>query len=471
MPPPFYKGACQVPELVITNVIRVPRKYLDLKELYTRFRHDNPAYCRAQRLGLSTYGIPPTLYLFKINGEFVEFPRGLVNEVASICLGLEFRDETILSPADLPTSDIHLRDFQRYPVQMLLHRNQLILDSPPGSGKTVMMLVVIAQRGQKSLVLVHTKDLAAQWRDRCAEFLGYEPGMINADQFETKDITIAMVQSLKKYLTEDFINHWGLVILDECHHAPAYTFNHLIQQFPARFRYGCSATVEGRSDGLDFMVPAVFGGVIKVEQEQLFERGRIMKPKIRIVETDFYNPGIMDYQSLLDAITNNEGRNRQIVSDIAREAKSGHYCLALSERIQHAKALHQMFSSIYEDIPSACITSNHSKNQRAEALSGMTKGSLRVLFSTRIADEGLDLPILERVFLTSPVRSASKVQQRIGRASRIHEGKDTPIIYDYRDSLCSLAESQYRTRLATVYKDFEIEDIPLLFQGSKNVVD
>jgi len=196
-----------------------------------------------------------------------------------------------------------------------------------------------------------------------------------------------------------------------------------------------------------------------------------MKPRIRVTETDFYNPSINDYQSLLAAITHDEGRNNQIVSDIAREAKDGHYCLVLSERIEHARALHQLFSRFYSGIPSACITSKDSKVHRTATLRAMTQGSLRVLFSTRIADEGLDLPILDRVFLSCPVRSASKVQQQIGRALRVHVGKDTPIIYDYRDSLCSLAESQYRTRLDTVYKDFEVEDIPLLFQGHKNVVD
>jgi superfamily II DNA or RNA helicase len=254
-----------VPEIVITKVIRAHRRYIDLQELYTRFTHDNPAYKKAQRLGHSTRGIPPKLYLYKIKGEYVEFPRGLISEVAAMCPGLKFRDQTITNPVDLPASNINLRDFQRYPVRMLLERNQLILDSPPGSGKTVMMLVVIVLRGQKSLILVHAKELAVQWRDRCVEFLGYEPGIINADQFDIRDITIVMVQSLKKYLTQDFIDQWGLVVLDECHHAPAYTFNHLIQQFPARFRYGCTATVQGRSDGLDFMIPAVFGGIIRVE--------------------------------------------------------------------------------------------------------------------------------------------------------------------------------------------------------------
>jgi superfamily II DNA or RNA helicase len=219
------------------------------------------------------------------------------------------------------------------------------------------------------------------------------------------------------------------------------------------------------------MIPAVFGGIIRVEKEELFEQNQIMEPKIKVVETDFYSPSINDYQSLLATITHDEDRNRKIISDVAREAKDGHYCLVLSERIEHARALHQLFSRFYIGISSTCITSSHSKNHRAEALNGMAEGSLRVLFSTRIADEGLDLPILDRVFLTCPVRSASKVQQQIGRALRVHEGKDTPIIYDYRDSLCSLAESQYRTRLDTVYKDFEVEDIPLLFQGQKNVVN
>jgi superfamily II DNA or RNA helicase len=115
---------------------------------------------------------------------------------------------------------------------------------------------------------------------------------------------------------------------------------------------------------------------------------------------------------------------------------------------------------IRADIRSACLTSKTAKGERCEILDQMNRGKIRVLFATQLADEGLDIRRLDRLFLTCPIRSVNKVNQQIGRILRAFPGKHDAIVYDFRDPLCSLAESQFNTRLKQVYQDFEIEEVP-----------
>jgi superfamily II DNA or RNA helicase len=342
----------------------------------------------------------------------------------------------------------------------MLRRNQGILEAPPGSGKTVVAIEVIVKRGQKSLVLVHTKDLLRQWIDRFQEFTDIQPGTIREGEWNTGDVTIGMVQSLNRPLDQNFVEEFGLVLLDEAHHCPAFTFQKLINQFPARYRYGLTATPE-RGDGLSFILTGVMGRIIyEIKRGDLFSNGEIMEPFIIVAHTNFYMPEVQSYGAMITAITEDEERNNYILELVAGEAQAGHFCLVLSERIDHVHALWEQFCLQHQDIPSAGITSRSTKKIRDAALREMNKGKIQVLFSTKLADEGLDLPRLDRLFLTCPIRSVNKVNQQIGRILRNFPGKEDAIVFDFRDSLVSLAESQYYTRLKQVYRDFDVSEVP-----------
>jgi superfamily II DNA or RNA helicase len=132
----------------------------------------------------------------------------------------------------------------------------------------------------------------------------------------------------------------------------------------------------------------------------------------------------------------------------------------LSERIDHVRFLWEQFCLLHRDIPSAGITSKSTKKIRDAALKEMNKGGIQVLFSTKLADEGLDLPRLNRLFLTCPIRSVNKVNQQIGRILRKFPGKEDAVVCDFRDSLVSLAESQFHTRLKKAYRDFDVLEVP-----------
>lgn len=445
----------------VSNIIKVEKAALNLDVVRAKFTHPNPRFFENQRLGFSNFATPPEIPLYAENGSKVHFPRGLLKDIFFLTPNPQIADRTKLSPANFNPSNIILKSYQIPALKAMLDRNQGLLDAPPAVGKTVVGIELTVRRGQKSLVLVHTKDLLQQWVQRFKEFTDIIPGIIDTDRFDLRDVTIGMVQSLRKPLNELFLNQWGLIILDECHHAPAYTFQQLINQFPAKYRYGLTAT-PNRRDGLDFVLHAVLGPTIfQIKRKGLFENGEIMKPIIRVVHTNFYNPRIDDYRDLLEAIIKNAERNTLILENVIREAEAGHFCLVLSNRIDHAQWIHQTISMVRSDLGSECLTSHVPKNERTRIIDLMDKGQIRILCATQLADEGLDLRRLDRLFLTCPVRSINKVSQQIGRIVRTFPAKKDAVVYDFRDPLCSLAESQFQTRLKMIYQPngYQIEEV------------
>jgi superfamily II DNA or RNA helicase len=196
----------------------------------------------------------------------------------------------------------------------------------------------------------------------------------------------------------------------------------------------------------------------KLDRNELFKLGEVLKPQVRVVHTNLYDPAIESYQDLLKAVTQDPERNRLIMRHIQQEAEKGFSCLALSERIGHAKELLELFRS-NSTVPAATLTGKDSNETRKRVLDGMNEGTLRVLFATRLADEGLDVKRLSRLFLTCPIRSTNKLTQQIGRIQRSFNGKSDAVVYDFCDDLVGLAKSQFLTRKTKVYETYELEDL------------
>jgi len=447
--------------VVLSNRVTIRREdnpKFNPADLIRKFTYPNPKYFQNERLGFSNYGVERDICLAELNSDSLRLPRGLVSEVLNLYPGAVIEDQTVLQPAGFGPSRIILKDYQQDALTCLLEKNQGVLVAPPGSGKTVVGIELIIRRGQKTLVLAHTLDLLRQWQERFREFTDIEPGVIQGDRFEIRAVTIGMIQSLTRPLDESFTNQFGLVLLDEAHHAPAATFQQLIDQFPARYRYGLTATPE-RQDGLDFIMTAVMGPVIhQVENAVLIGNGNILKPKIKVVHTRSYYPVVESYQELLVKLVKDPSRNRLIVDLISEEARAGHFCLVLSERVRHARELHRLFNETNHDVVSFVITGSDPKETRQQAIDAMNAGSGRVLFSTKLADEGLDIRRLDRLFLTCPVRAIGKVRQQIGRIQRTFPGKRDAVVFDFLD-LNSLAESQFNTRKRRIYNDYEMGKI------------
>ena len=448
------------PTIEISNILKLNKQDSNVDSVIKQFTYPNPRFYENLRLGFSNFGTPRNICLAGDTGnDHLILPRGLIKELFLKIPDMEIVDKTVTNSVHYSPSNIILRDYQQEPVKQMLKRNQGIIVSPPGSGKTVMGIEVVVKRSNKSLLLVHTTDLAEQLYEQFKTFTDIIPGIINARRFEVRDVTIGMVQSLNKPLEESFVKQFGLIMLDEAHHAPAFTFQNLINQFPARFRYGLTATPE-RADGLTFILRGVMGPVLhEIKRDLLFLNGSILKPKIKAIHTNFYIPDCRDYGQLLSKIIQDNERNALILNYIHNEASQGHYCLILSERINHVRSLHKAFSALWPEIKAVCLTSKNSKTERSLAIRAMNQGEINVLFATKLADEGLDIRRLDRLFLTCPIRSTNKVKQQTGRILRTFPGKEDAVVYDFLDSLCSLANSQFYTRKNGAYVGYEIEEI------------
>jgi superfamily II DNA or RNA helicase len=265
----------------------------------------------------------------------------------------------------------------------------------------------------------------------------------------------------------------GGVVVHNCHHAPAETLVDLLQRFYAYFRGGGSATPE--RDPLLFPIAQVVIGPVVHETSFEEAKARLVRPTIRVVETEFdfpnYHPTerkeVWDdakgrtvvrtirnnYGEMMAALIADESRNRLICDRIALEANAGHQCLVVSARKEHLIILHDLLAG-YELSVSLYTLFGGANGEEARELActieKLPSGQGSILFST-VADEGLDIPRLDRDFLVFPSRKIGSTKQKIGRVTRRHEMKDDAIVYDFRDKHMRLLNDQFRDRRQLLY--------------------
>jgi superfamily II DNA or RNA helicase len=428
-----------------------------VKAIDQRFTYENPNYLKMLKLGKRCYGIPQYIKLLSESVDSYHLPRGLAKPLLSLINGVFFEDRTTINPVEFPESNLELRTYQAEALQTLLKCNQGLLVAGCGSGKTEIATALVKERSQKTLVLVHTKDLLNQWKERIQSRLNIEPGIVGAGSWDdSRPVTVATVQSLQSGLDQSFTTQFGMIVLDEGHHAPARTFQDVVNVFTARYRVALTATPH-RSDKLEFLMEAAFGRVLhQIESADL--AGHTISPAVKIVETSSYFPSIDSYNDLLTGLFHDEKRNSLIVETISKEAAAGHSCLVLSQRISHVKELQSLLNERNPSVETALVTGKESAAYRNESIEKARTGEIQVIFSCRVADEGLDIPRLDRLFLTAPIRSTSRLTQQMGRIRRPFPGKKGAIIYDFVDPLISLAKSQSYSRI-NLYKNenFQIE--------------
>lgn len=431
--------------------------------------YENPEYKKTFRINrYAAKKIPQSIYTYKENDTYFAIPRAfyyLIKPTLANTFKLNERDLLCEGKEIQLNSNISLKTYQQKAVDTLLSQenNIGILCSPPGSGKTVMALYMISSIGLNALVLVHTIDLLKQWSDRIFEFLPRtKVGLIGDGNWFEGDITIATVQSLTRYFeskpedkldTETFKESYGTVILDEAHHCPASTFCSTIQQFPSKHRYGLTATPE-RADKLHPILYHVCGNIVsKVEYEDLFKDGQIIRPTVEVIETDFeyYYENPQDWHPLIRRLIRDERRNEMIIQKLVEEKDKT--CLVLSNRIEHLNLLCELAKKQIPSEKMFILTSKVPGVKRKEVLQSLREGKINIVFATQLADEGLDVINLDTLFLTFPAKFSGKIKQQVGRIVRKAEGKSGAKVYDFADVKVSVLNYQFRNRQEHVYKE------------------
>jgi superfamily II DNA or RNA helicase len=416
----------------------------------------NPEFYQAQRMRLPTWNKPHILYCYEFSPKYIGLPVGCLDGLMAI---LEhYNIKPILSNEQNRGKHIdiqflgELRDEQKEAFQKLMEHQTGILSASTAFGKTVVALSVIAARKVNTIILVHRKLLADQWEERIHNFLGIPKKDIGYYSGTKKKrngiIDVAVMQSIvKKNKVEDWISDYGQIIVDECHHISAVSFERIIRKSSAYYRLGLSATVI-RKDGQHPIVLMNLGDVRYSNTRLNTELQFVQKVFPRF--TNFrLDDEISDIQDIFHNLYLNEERNKLIIKDILEVYKEGRECLVLSERIEHLDilkdALKKHISSIF--ILKGGLGKKQLKTTMEEIQNNSEHEHKIILATGKYLGEGFDLPSLDTLFLVFPFSWKGMLIQYTGRLNRASQGKKEIRVYDYVDGKVQVLSRMYGRRL------------------------
>lgn len=424
----------------------------------SRIRRDltiaNPKYRDAKKYGRWIgKNLKPTLEFFTLGKDSISFPRGYANQAVLLCRRFCGRDPEIRDlRLTLPEVDLRfngeLRPYQKEAVRDALGRDFGVIEAATGSGKTVIGLAVIAARRQPALVLVHTRELFYQWAGQVERFLGIEPGLVGDGKDSRGPVTVAIVNSARRRIDE-LKERFGLVCVDECHRVPSSMFTEVVKNFPGRYSLGLSATAF-RRDGLTDLIHLYLGDTVhRVDQLELERSGAVLRPEFIQRPTSFRFLYRDNYQEMLSKLTRDHGRNRQIASEVAREAgREPGTVLVVSDRVEHCETLAWLIGEADPGLAVEILTGRMKAEERNRVIDAVREGKVNVLVATlQLIGEGFDCPGLRALFLTTPIRFSGRLLQVVGRILRPQTGKK-PRVFDYVDPVGVLeASAKSRARL------------------------
>ncbi len=422
------------------------------KAIKSRLTIDNPKYTAAKKYGRWIgKKLKPTLTYYESVPNGLRFHRGFAKQSVLLCREFlqetpEIHDKRLLLSEEKFVFNGKLRPYQQAALLAAEKRSFGVLEAGTGSGKTVMALAIMAARSQPTLIVVHTKELLYQWKERIQSFLEQTPGLVGDGHFDVQPITVAIVNTARKRLGE-LVPHFGHLVVDECHRVPAALFTDIVSNFPGHYLLGLSATAFRSDEGLTKLINFYMGDQFhKVNQRELEETGAIVKPELIRRKTNFQYHYQGDYQPLIAALIKDMVRNRQIVDDVVCETgkKNCGIQLLVSDRVSHCQVFEQELS--LQNVSVVLLTGQTSAEQRASIVAAVQDGKVQVLVATlQLIGEGFDCPGLSNLFLTTPITFEGRLLQVLGRIMRPAKGKKAKV-YDYVDEAVSVLKRSAEAR-------------------------
>jgi superfamily II DNA or RNA helicase len=442
-------------EIQISNQVYLKRFQLN-KKLIAFLRNNlnflNSDYLVKKSMGRSIFNVEKYFRLIEETTDGVIIPRGFIANIVSFCKQENISFKVIDNRKKLYVaefeSEIELLPHQEIALEKVTEKDFGVIVSPPGSGKTIIGLEIIAQKKQPALIVVHRKQLFDQWIERIQSFLKVpkrEIGQIGNQKFTIgKEITVAMIQSLTRINEISKIaNSFGTIIVDECHHIPAKSFREAIVNFNSFYLYGLTATPK-RKNNDEKLIYVYIGNILyNAEQKQEFKENNI-KAEINIRETNLFAPfdyKIDKYETISSILIHDTQRNSLIIEDIENNVSRFKTILVLTERKAHVGILNLYLRDKFETIT---IHGDDSEKNRRSKLEQLKQGHYKIVISTgQYFGEGVDVDNLECLFITYPFAFEGKLIQYIGRIQR--SGKP-PVIFDYRDTKIDYFDKMFKQR-------------------------
>lgn len=425
----IYFEKAQLPQPLANQLIRIAA-------------FQNPEFYKAQAMRLSVWSKPRVIGCAQNFPQHIALPRGCLDAVCELLkecsITPQFHDERFPGVA----LDVEflgtLRPDQNTAIQTLLSHDTGVLCAPTAFGKTVTAAALIAQRKVNTLILVHRTELLRQWQARLQTFLGVGKetvGTIGGGKNRaTGQIDIAVMQSLsRKGDISEVVKRYGQIIVDECHHLSAVSFDALLRSAPARYVLGLTATPIRR----DGQQPIIFMqcGPIRHTASRPQDAPHDLLVIPRMLTGDVLAPSHAGIQEVFKVLASDAQRTAAIVADVRAAYDRGRKVLLLTQRTEHVDILEQALADHIENL--FTLHGRMPKKQRLsrlERLEALAEDSPRVLLATgKLIGEGFDHPALDTLVLAMPVSWQGILQQYTGRLHRTHADKTDVQVFDFVD--------------------------------------
>jgi len=418
----------------------------------------NPEFYKRQNMRLSTFATPRVICCAEITDDYLSIPRGCLDDILHLMseysIEVDIQDERLSGKKAKFKFSGNLNKQQKIAAAKILKNDIGVAVAPSGIGKTVLAIYTITRRKTNTLIIVHTKPLMEQWRMQLSSFLGINPkdiGQIGGGKNKSNGILdVAMIQTLgRKGVMDDRIADYGFVIVDECHHISAVSFERVLTQVKAKYILGLTATPY-RRDGHQPIIHMQCGPICyQMKQKDITQNALqyFIIPRTTEFSSEWTNEA--GIYNLWPELINDVKRNELIVNDIIKTVQERRFPIIITERREHLEILAQMLKNEIKCL--IVLYGGLSRRKRLESLKALadcpSHMKKAILATGAYIGEGFDEPRLDTLFITMPISFKGRVVQYAGRLHRKYKDKVDIKIYDYVDANIPVLYRMYQKRL------------------------
>lgn len=428
-------------DIVLDSGINFPIQSLSksfISKLKSFASFENPQIKLLLSLRKPLYNTPKYLKGYEESSEFLTLPRGLKEKLFEYLnynlVKYKIIDNRVFEKIETKKILFTLRAEQEDAIKEILKYDSSICVAPPGFGKTLIGAKIFEQRAVKTLIIVNKNMLLDQWISRFVDYFGYKKsdiGFLGKSQNRLNgNIDIATMQSLNNI--PELVENYTQVIVDECHHIPALTFEQIVKNFKGKYILGLSAT-PNRKDELD---PILYQQLGNISYE--YKKPKTHTNRLLVIKTEFTSSAD-NYAAIINELVSNEDRNRQIVKTIKENIDRK--ILLLSDRIEHLNLLENILKE--ENIDFVSVHGSQNKKEQVENMQKVKTSSL-ILATSSFFGEGIDFPHLNTIIFATPISFYGRLIQYLGRIGR---GNQECLAIDFLDSKNAMLNSTYKKRL------------------------
>ena len=428
-------------DIVLDSGINFPIQSLSksfISKLKSFASFENPQIKLLLSLRKPLYNTPKYLKGYEESSEFLTLPRGLKEKLFEYLnynlVKYKIIDNRVFEKIETKRILFALRAEQEDAIKEILKYDSSICVAPPGFGKTLIGAKIFEQRAVKTLIIVNKNMLLDQWISRFVDYFGYKKsdiGFLGKSQNRLNgNMDIATMQSLNNI--PELVENYTQVIVDECHHIPALTFEQIVKNFKGKYILGLSAT-PNRKDELD---PILYQQLGNISYE--YKKPKTHTNRLLVIKTEFTSSAD-NYAAIINELVSNEDRNRQIVKTIKENIDRK--ILLLSDRIEHLNLLENILKE--ENIDFVSVHGSQNKKEQVENMQKVKTSSL-ILATSSFFGEGIDFPHLNTIIFATPISFYGRLIQYLGRIGR---GNQECLAIDFLDSKNAMLNSTYKKRL------------------------